>query len=412
MFPTFKIGDCLETTIERIAFGGDGVGRVEGVVVFVPFTAEGDRVRVQLNAVKKNYLRGKAQKILEPSPFRVDSQCRYYAQCGGCQYQHIDYRHQLQIKKSQIIDAFQRIGRMKTVPIKDCIPSPQCYGYRGKAEFHAGIGQGGRLVLGFMPAKGNDTIDIDRCEILDESINQSFAACRDHFFTGREQIADQDLVFWSDCRPPEAYGGEKPDTDPYLLPDNPPEIPIVTRLVKGRTFVVPHRSFFQANMMLIDRMVDEVIAACELTGSETVLDCFSGSGLFSLFIAGHCRTVFGVEIDPDAVFCASANAKAFGHANVFFYEGFTQDILRKFKKEQNTPDLIILDPPRTGCDPGVVAGIMALAPDRIVYISCDPATQARDILQFTENGYQLQKLQPIDMFPQTKHIEVIAVLRK
>ena len=397
-----KTGNQCETSIEKIAFGGEGVGRIGGLVIFIPFSAEGDHLRVQITSVKKNYLRGRIVEILDPSDFRTQPNCRHFARCGGCHYQHILYDRQLQIKKGQVIDAYGRIGRLASIPIQDCIASGNGYGYRGKAEFHAGFERNGALTLGFMAAESNRVVDIDRCEILEESINKAYSSLRSRLAKGRKP-SDEELIFWSDQEPRAPQGRQA----------NPaPGIKTVSRQVKGRSFLAPYSGFFQANIQLIDRLVDTVMDCGHLSGSETVLDIFSGSGLFSLFAAERSRRVFGVEIDAEAVSCASLNARAFGCSNATFLQGSAEDILRNFKTEGIKPDLSIIDPPRTGCDPPVLSGMIELTPERIVYVSCDPATQARDIARLVQNGYSLESVQPIDMFPQTKHIEVIASLRK
>ena len=402
MTSLLKTGDHLETTVDTIAFGGDGVGRVEGLVVFVPYTAEGDRVRIRVTSVKKHFLRGQVESVLTPSPYRTIPQCRYYTLCGGCHYQHITYDFQLQIKKRQIAETLLKIGKITGIAVEDCIPSPCAYGYRGKAEFHAEISGTSGPVIGFMPARGSRTVDIDRCDIMDESINRAYSALRSRCRKETGTLTEDDLLFWSDSTAADAAGA---------LPD-PPGFPLIARPIKDRTFWVSRRGFFQANVHLVQRLVDAVLAECALTGTETVVDGFCGAGLFALFAAARCKKVIGVEIDQEAVRCAAFNARAFGCTNAEFHAGQTSDLLEQLKRQQTAVDLVILDPPRAGCDPEVLSGVIDLAPKRIVYVSCDPATQARDLRRFMDNGYRLDKVQPIDMFPQTKHIEVIATLRR
>ncbi len=401
----FHTGDRVETAIERIAFGGEGVGRIEDLVIFVPYTAEGDFVRARITSVKKNYLKGKIDEILSPSPFRVAPRCGYYPQCGGCNYQHISYERQLQIKRTQVSDAFERIGRMRGAPVSEVLASESPYGYRGKAEFHADCGTSGGLQIGFMNPGGNRPIDIERCEIVDESINRSYARIRRDLVAewtrnGRRRFEKRDLTVWSDAE--DLPDPEKGATAPGFI----------SRRVRGRLLDIPRNGFFQANGTLIDRLVDAVIAGGEPRESDTVLDAYCGSGLFSLFIAGRCRSVLGIEIDPDAVGCACRNTNRFGIVNAGFREGRTEEMIIKLKNECFRPDLVILDPPRTGCEQGVMEGISALNPERIVYVSCDPATLARDIAVLVRKGFHLERVQPIDMFPQTKHIEIVAALRK
>lgn len=335
---------------------------------------------------------GELLEVVAPSASRVAPRCRSYGRCGGCSYQHIAYAHQLQIKKRQVEDAFERIGAMRETGIQDCLPSDEQYGYRGKAEFHGGF-ERNRKVLGFMAARSNRPVDVDRCEIVEESINREYGRYRECFLNGPpEQAPEADPVFWSGCR--------------YR------ESPVIARRVKGREFQVPYDGFFQANLALVDRLVETVMAHCALTGTETVLDCFSGCGLFSLFTAERCRRVYGLEIDSEAVRCAKRNAAAFGCSNAGFLEGRAEDLAMIAAREGIRPDLIILDPPRTGCAPEVVRAVGELGPERLVYVSCDPATQARDIGRLMKYGYLPGTVQPLDMFPQTKHIEVVASLRK
>ncbi len=419
MTSSLKVGDCLEATIETIAFGGDGVGRVAGLVVFVPYTAAGDRVKVRITTAKKNYLRGRIENVLHSSQSRTQPKCRYYMLCGGCHYQHITYEHQLQLKKNQIAETYRKIGRMDLFEVEDCIPSPKEYHYRGKAEFHiecfsgriarglqrrkrAHQGETPSFALGFMPARGNRTIDIDRCEIVDESINRAYAAYRARLRKEHRPASDGDLLLWSE--------GNPAPLSPVLPEED--SLSLITRQVKGCTHWVPRDGFFQANLSLIDGLVESVLTACDLKGTETVVDGFCGSGLFALFAARQCRHVIGVEMNPDAVHCARLNAQLFGCSNATFYATTTEDLLAKLMADRTTADVVILDPPRVGCTPEVVAGVIALAPGRIVYVSCDPATQARDLCRFIDQGYRVERIQPIDMFPQTKHIEVIATLRK
>ncbi len=398
----FKTGDQVETTVEKIAFGGEGVGRIGGWVLFVPFAAEGDKLRVRITSVKKNYGRGVISEILSPSPFRVHPRCSHFARCGGCHYQHISYDRQLLIKRTQVLDAFERIGRLASAPVHQCIACEPRYHYRGKAEFHAGF-ERGRPVLGFMTPAGSRPIDIDRCEILDDSINRAYSEFRARVQEEKLRPSREELVFWSD----------QDSGSPKECPKKESGAPkMVSRQAKGRTFLVPYSGFFQANLRLIDSLVDTVMNCGQPGEKETVVDCFSGSGLFSLFAADRCCRVYGVEIDPDAVGCAALNARAAGSSNAIFEAGPVETVLSKFKKEGVKPDLIIVDPPRTGCGQAVIAAIIDLSPERLVYVSCDPGTQARDIARLVQSGFCLDRVQPIDMFPQTKHIEIVASLSK
>lgn len=395
-----KIGETVEGTIDKVAFGGEGICRTEGLVIFVPYTAPGDRVRIRIDSIKKNYARGRAQQLLSASPFRVKSDCRFFTRCGGCQYQHIAYNHQLHIKQTQIADTFQRIGFFRDVAIGQII-SGKSYGYRGKAEFHLNFMAGKRLEAGFMNAGANQIIDLDRCEIMEENINSTFAALREKLAWSYERPAR--LILWSETDPFWRKNDQHFDT---------PARRFISRRAKGRSFLVPYHGFFQANTGLVDHLVDQVVESSSLQGTETVLDCYCGSGLFSLFLAGRCRQIHGIEINPEAVHCATRNAREFGCTNAKFTEGKTENVLNDMKQSGVKPDLIVLDPPRTGCPKEVIAGMISLKPERIVYVSCDPPTQARDIRLLEENGFHLEGLKTLDMFPQTKHVEVVASLAR
>jgi 23S rRNA (uracil1939-C5)-methyltransferase len=396
-----KPGDQLELRIDHVAFGGDGVGRFQQQVVFVPFTVDGDEVRILITDVRKRFVRGRLEKLLKPSPNRIESRCRYYARCGGCQYQHIRYDHGLQLKGQQVVDAFVRIGKVALPPSTPVIPSPGAFQYRGKADYHVRVSPNEPPVIGFMDVSSKHIIDIDRCEIVDETINEACLTFRRDLGMGRINTPWDRQTIWS-----ADIDGEKADvvTD-FRKPR------FVTRTVKGQNLAAPYRGFFQANRFLVSRLVDDVVETSALSGRETVLDAYCGSGLFSLFLAPKARRVYGIEMDGEAIHCARRNHRQAGLTNAAFIRGDAGEILLKdFVETQRHVDVLILDPPRTGCDPALLSGLVKLKPARIVYISCNPATQARDIRHLLDHGFTLISLKPYDMFPQTAHIEVVALL--
>jgi len=394
-------GDRIELRIDSVAFGGDGVGRCQQQVVFVPFTVDGDEAVVRITDVKKRFVRGRLEQLLQPSPDRINPRCRHYALCGGCHYQHIHYDHQLRLKKQQVVDAFVRIAKAALPPITPVIPSPGAFQYRGKADYHIRITPKAPPVIGFMDVFNDRIIDIDRCEIMDETINQACLVFRQDIEAGRIKTSRDRQTIWST-----GAAGEKAEvvTD-FRTPR------FVIRSIGEQRLIVPYRGFFQANHFLVSRLVDDVVATSALTGRETVVDTYCGAGLFSLFLAPHARQVYGIEIDGEAIHCARVNHRQAGLTNAVFIRGDAGEILHKdFIKTQRHVDVLILDPPRTGCDPALLSGIVELKPARIIYISCNPATQARDIRHLLDHGFTLQSLKPYDMFPQTAHIEVVALL--
>ncbi len=396
----FKTGEKVEITIESVAFGGHGVARVGDMVLFVPFTVDGDEAEIRITEVKKTFLRGKLERLLKPAPHRAEPSCPYYRRCGGCQYQHLDYGHQLDLKKNQVLESFRRIGGFPSPPVNDVIPSPRVFGYRGKGEFHLTARRGRPPEIGFMDTGGSRVVDIERCGIMDETINEALTDFRSILLAGRAAVEPAGTrVFWSGMKNDRPKGGGEDDEQP------------ITRLVKGREIRVPATGFFQANLALVDRLVDAVCDMSALTGEETILDAYCGAGLFSLFLAERARRVFAVEIDGEAARAARDNFSRFGYPEALVFEGAVEDVLDgPLAGEKGTVDVMILDPPRTGCDKPVLTALADWRPKRIVYVSCDPATQARDIRSLADQGFSLQVLQPFDMFPQTKHIEVIALL--
>ena len=389
--------------IDSVAFGGDGVGRLRDEVVFVPFTVDGDEAVVKIVETRKRFARGCLEQIISPSPHRAEPSCRHYAYCGGCQYQHIRYEHQLRIKARQVADAFVRIGKVDSPPVAPVTPSPEPFHYRGKADYHLLLSPEEPVVLGFMDILGGRIVDIERCEIVDETINRACLAFRQDLAAGRIAAPPDRQTIWS----ADADGENVEVVTDFRVPR------FINRTVKGKPLRVPYRGFFQANGVLLPCLVDHVLEVSALTGGETVADIFCGSGLFSFFLAPHARHIYGIEKDGEAVHCARWNHSRAGLANAVFYRGDAGKMLQKaLAAGKRNVDVLILDPPRTGCEPALISSVIDLNPAKIIYISCDPATQARDIRCLADHGFTLKILQPFDMFPQTAHIEVVALLER
>ncbi len=384
-----QIKDVVKIKIDSVAFGGEGVGRIDNFVVFVLFSAPGDELEIEITQVKKKFVRGRILKIIKESPLRVKPLCRYYEKCGGCCYQHLNYEYQLKIKKKQVQDAFWRIGKIINPPVFDIIASPQVYHYRGKAQYHISTVSHEREV-GFLDVSGGGLVNIDHCEIMEETINETLRVLRSN--KQFQSDASGQLTIWSGC----GSGKEKES---------------IVRTVKGKNFLVPRDGFFQANLFLTDRLVDEVCRLCSMDGVNTLVDAYCGSGLFSIFLSSFAAKVIGIEINEKSAQYARINAENHGIKNADFIHGDIEDIFReKFLPQDNRIDVIVLDPPRVGCKKTVLKTMANLQPQRIIYISCNPATQARDIKYLNEWGYNLKSLNPLDMFPQTEHIETIGFL--
>ncbi|PKN51578.1 MAG: hypothetical protein CVU55_11575 [Deltaproteobacteria bacterium HGW-Deltaproteobacteria-13] len=386
-----QIKDRIIIKIDSVAFGGEGVGRIDNFVVFVPFSAPGDELEVEITQLKKRFVRGRILKIIKPSPWRTKPLCRYYEKCGGCCYQHLDYEYQLSIKKKQVQEAFWKIGKIGNPPVLDAVASPMIYNYRGKAQYHARF-MPDRWEIGFLDISGGKLVDIENCGIMEETINEKIRALREN--KGLRHNKDAPLTIWSDC--PAGQPGKKES---------------VIRTVKGENFLVPRDGFFQANLYLTDRLVDEVCRLAAADKINTLVDACCGSGLFSIFLSSCAKEVIGIEINEKAVKYAQINAENLGVKNVRFIHGDIGKVLReRFLPQGDKVDLIVLDPPRTGCEKTVLQSIADLRPRKIIYISCNPATQARDVQYLNGCGYNLLSLLPVDMFPQTSHVEVIGLL--
>jgi tRNA/tmRNA/rRNA uracil-C5-methylase (TrmA/RlmC/RlmD family) len=385
-----------EVRIGTIAFGGEGVGRIGDKVVFVPFTAAGDTVRVEITEERKRYLRGVPLEILDPGPERRTPPCPLFGRCGGCDYQHLSPSEQLAVKERQVREVFQRIGRIPDPPVLPIVPSPEVFHYRGKGEYHLRRGKGGNPVLGFMDVRGGTVIAVSRCLLMDDSINEAANRFLGDVLDVGAEFPEGRYVFWS--------GGE--EGSPGL------PFPSVKRLVKGVPFLVPREGFFQANLFLAGTLVDEVLAAGEWNACDSVLDGYCGSGLFSLFLAPRVARVTGVDSDGMAVRAARVNALAQGLDRVLFLEGTAEDTVRDLHGRGVCFDAVLLDPPRAGCGRSLLEILADIPLREIVYVSCNPATQARDVVLLRERGFRLASLRPLDMFPQTKHVEVIARLTR
>ena len=373
---SFAIGQRLTLTVSDIAFGGEGVARAGSFVVFIPFVALGEEVEVELTEVKKQFGRAQLLRVIQPSPDRVTPQCRYFGECGGCQYQHIAYDAQLRLKHKQITDLFQRIGGFPAAVIEPVVPCPQPYGYRNRIMIRSQWNKPEqRLNIGYIRHNDRLVVDIDECQIAEPALNEQIRHVR--------------------ANPP-PKGGLK----------------VVLR-VSPEGWEVPRDSFFQNNFFLLPRLVETVRERLRDSGARHLVDAYCGVGFFSVEMADLVESFAGVEIDMPAIKAARKNAADRGRANGEFLAGRTEDLLpqllAKFHADRTS---IILDPPRTGCPPESLQLLREVRPAQIIYVSCHPATLARDLQLLCADGvYRLAKVVPLDMFPQTQHVECVADLR-
>ena len=371
-----SIGTKVSVTISDIAFGGEGVARLEDFVIFVPFVVLGEEVEVEITEVKKRFARAKLLNVISPSPDRVTPSCHYFGDCGGCQYQHIDYAAQLRLKHKQIVDLFCRIGKFSEALIDPVIPCPQPYGYRNRIMIRSQwdkFKQG--LNIGFIRADSRLVVDIEECKIAEPALNQQIQHVRKN---------------------PPPKGGLK----------------VVLR-VPPEGWELPRDSFFQNNFFLLPKLVEAVRERLRDNRSRFLIDTYCGVGFFSVELGDLVERFVGIEVDMPAIVAARKNAEKRGLSNGEFLGGRTEQLLPgligRYDRGATT---IILDPPRTGCPPETMQLLEKVRPSQIIYVSCHPATLARDLNVLCANGvFKLAKVVPLDMFPQTQHVECVADLR-
>jgi len=373
---TFEVGSRHILKIHDIAFGGEGVGRVGEFVVFVPFVALNDEVEVELTEVKKRFGRAKLLRLLHPSPDRVQPLCQYFGDCGGCQYQHISYEAQLTLKHKQVAGLFERMADLDPSLVRAVVPCPEPYGYRNRIMIRSQwdkTKQG--LNIGFIRADNRLVVDILECKISEPEISRQIQHVRQH---------------------PPPKGGIK------VVLRIPPE-----------NWVVPRDSFFQNNFFLLPKLVEGVRDCVRSAGVKYLVDVYCGVGFFAIETADLVERFVGVELDRPAIQAARQNARNRNVDNGEFIDGRAEQLLpsllQKFPASETT---VLIDPPRTGCPPESIELLRGVRPKQILYVSCHPATLARDLkLLAADNLYQVQSVTPYDMFPQTQHVECIADLR-
>ncbi|HZR21227.1 MAG TPA: class I SAM-dependent RNA methyltransferase [Verrucomicrobiae bacterium] len=370
------VGDKLSLTVSDIAFGGEGVARHNEFVYFVPWVAVGEVVEAEVTEVKKHFARAKLVRVLEPSAERVRPLCRYFGECGGCQYQHLEYSAQLRLKQKQVRDLFQRIGGFDSAAVSQVVPCPKPYGYRNRIMIRSQwdkYKQG--LNLGFIRAADRLVEDIERCEISEPALNEQIREVRAH---------------------PPPKGGLK----------------VVLRIAP-EGWEVPPDSFFQNNYFLLPGLVETARKCLSNSGARHLADIYCGVGFFSIELSDLVDSFIGVEYDQLAIKAARRNAKSHGRANGEFMAGKAEEMLPEILGRLDArTTCVLLDPPRKGCRPEMLELLRRVRPRQVIYISCQPATMARDLnVLCGEDVFKIAQVVPLDMFPQTAHVECVADLR-
>lgn len=370
------LGDKLTLTVSDIAFGGEGVAREKDFVYFVPWVGLGEVVEAEVTEVKKQFARTRLLRVVQPSTERVTPQCRYFGECGGCQYQHLAYKEQLRLKHKQVRDLFQRIGGLDPALVAEVVPCPNPYGYRNRIMIRSQwdkFKQG--LNLGFIRAADRLVEDIEKCEIAEPGINEQITQVRVH---------------------PPPKGGLK----------------VVLRIAP-EGWEVPPDSFFQNNLFLLPRLVEVARQSLRDSGARHLIDVYCGVGFFSIELADMVESFVGVEYDRLAIKAARRNAITHHRANGEFMAGKAEDLLPGMLTKL-PPDrtAVLLDPPRKGCHNEMLELLRQVRPRQVIYVSCQPATMARDLNVLCRDGvFKIAQVIPLDMFPQTAHVECVADLR-
>ena len=445
-------GDTLELVVDDLAFGGEAVGRVDGYVMFVRGGVPGDRLRVTVTEARGRFGRGVIQEVVQASPDRVEPPCPYFGRCGGCRLQQIAYPAQLAFKERQVRECLTRLGGLPPFELRPILAAPEVFGYRNKMEFTvAGPGP----AIGLHAAERYDVVlDIERCLLQSDTMNRLLDELRRQvraralsvweqqtergllrFLTLREgRRTGQAMVNVVASAPDvatlmpvaEALRARVPQTASVLLNVNAKKASVavgseehlllgrdqITETLSGVDFAVSANSFFQTNTVQAERLFALVAEACALDGSETLMDLYSGTGAISLLLARRARHVYGIELADAAVADAIRNARANGIDNCTFLAGEVRHVLPTLMRDGVRASVVVADPPRAGFHPKALHALATLAPARIVYVSCNPSTLARDVGELVRQGYRLEWVQPVDMFPQTPHIEAVARLSR
>lgn len=405
--------ETFEIEFTNLAYGGDAIGRLpDGKAVFVPFVLPGETARIRLVEQRRGFARGQLVELLQASPERIAPRCTHFGVCGGCHYQHLPYKSQLAAKVAILSEQLQRIGGLTGVRQLDPVPSPDPFYYRNHVQFH--LDRDGRL--GYHRAQSAEVLPIQECHLPQPALNAIWPQMEFEAGAGLERVGlrcgvgdEVQLIFESDEPSLPEFSLEELDlTAVYLGPAGSTVLAGNDSLpmeILGRVFRVSAGSFFQTNPAVAERMVEHVLASLHLEPGGTLLDIYSGVGLFSAFLAPRCAELIAIESSPSVVEDFAANLDEFEHVSI--YEAAAEQALPALDLH---PRAILVDPPRAGLAPVVVDQLLRLAAPQLVYISCDPATLARDLRRLVAGGYQMEHVRLFDMFPQTYHVETVVLM--
>ncbi|AEN91813.1 MULTISPECIES: 23S rRNA (uracil(1939)-C(5))-methyltransferase RlmD [Priestia] len=450
--PPVEKNEYIDVAFEDLTHDGAGVAKVNGFPIFVQNALPGESGQVKVIKVKKGYAFGKLIKHHTISEQRVEAPCPVYKQCGGCQLQHVSYEGQLQFKQKQVKDVMARIGHLPDVPVHSTLGMNDPWRYRNKAQVPVAEREGG-LVAGFYQQRSHDIINMDACLIQqqanDDVVQAVKSICEKHGVSAYQEqkhkgslrhiMARYGLVTGEIMVVIVTRTAELPNKK-RIIEDIIEAVPNVKSIVQNvnskRTnvilgnqtsvlwgeeyiydyigdvkFAISAKSFYQVNPEQTKVLYDKALEYADLTGEETVIDAYCGIGTISLFLAQKAKKVYGVEIVPEAIEDAKRNAELNGIHNAEFAVGEAEVVIPNWYKQGIKADVIVVDPPRKGCDEALLNTIIDMKPKKVVYVSCGPATLARDLAILEKGGYETVEVQPVDMFPHTTHVENVAVLK-
>jgi 23S rRNA (uracil1939-C5)-methyltransferase len=447
-------GQEIEVEIESVGMEGPGVGRVDDLVVFVARGLPGERVRARVERAKPNFARARAFEVLRPSPLRVAAPCTHLEVCGGCTWQDLDYEAQLDAKTDIVRESLRRLGGVADIDVPRALASPHTFHYRNKMEFSFFAGRDGAVVLGLhTPGTFDRVFDLEACHLMSEESNRIVARVRDWAARSGQPAYHmrRHSGFWRYLVVREGkntgqtmvhlvtHAGTLPDAAAMsaALAAEFGSIRSLLRSVNTRRatiavgeseevlrgdaeieerlgdlrFRIGANTFFQTNTLQAERLFALAAAWADLGPGDEVLDLYAGTGAISLWLARRARRVIGIELVPESVAMAVKNAALNGIDNCHFAAGDVRDFLRRRPGEAAAARVAVVDPPRAGLHPEIATALCALRPARLVYVSCNPATLARDV-QLLSGAYALRRVQPVDMFPHTYHVECVALLER
>lgn len=450
----YRKNDLVTLEIEDCGIDGEGIGKADGFTVFVKDAVIGDTVQAKIIKAKKNYGYGRLMEVLQPSPYRVEPRCAFARQCGGCQLQALSYEKQLEYKTKKVKGHLERIGGFSDIPMEPIIGMDEPYHYRNKAQFPVGRNKDGKIVTGFYAGRTHTIIENRDCvlgvpqnkAILDRVIGHMekynispydettgkglvrHILIRFGFFTGEIMVC---LILNGTRMPKEEKLAESlrelPGMTSITVNVNKTRSNVILgeeiRVLWGQAYItdkigdisyqISPLSFYQVNPYQTHKLYAKALEYADLHGEETVWDLYCGIGTISLFLAQKAKFVRGVEIIPAAIENAKENARINGIENVEFFVGKAEEVLpREYKKNGVYADVIVVDPPRKGCDETLLKTMIEMQPKKIVYVSCDSATLARDLKYLCGEGYRLEKVCAVDQFGNTVHVETVVGLQR